>query len=86
MQFPPLLPQSWSQHGQKNQAWEHRLALAAWHLCPPAWEQRQNPVAGIPGAGLLACFGCQLPSTAFQKAPARPRCQQAASARALSLE
>lgn len=23
---------------EQNQAWEHRLALAAWHLCPPAWE------------------------------------------------
>lgn len=61
----------------KNQACENPLALATHCLCLPAWEYRQDPIAGIPGAGSLACFGCQLPSIALQKAPAPPRCQEA---------
>lgn len=51
----------------KNQVREPGLPLAAQCLCLPAWEQRQDPITGIPGAGSLACFGCQLPSMAFQK-------------------
>lgn len=67
----------------KNQAWEQPSCFSSSASAPPGSEMRQDP---IPGTGSLACFGCQLPRAAFQKAPACPRCQQAVSACGLSLE